>query len=52
MSEKSPVLTDAEESAAQGLILLGRSREEAIKEIRRNEDEQFKQMERDWWGNS
>lgn len=37
------------ESAIQGLIMLGRSREEAIAELREAEDQQIKDAINEWW---
>lgn len=37
------------ESAIQGLMLLGRTREEAEREIHQNEDRKDREMEDEWW---
>lgn len=38
---------DVEETAIQGLILLDRTRKEAIAELRKNEESRYDQMSRD-----
>ncbi|MFA7408572.1 MAG: hypothetical protein WCY93_12230 [Anaerolineaceae bacterium] len=36
-------------SAVEGLMLLGRTREEAVKELNKNEDRRYRKMEAELW---
>lgn len=49
MKQSEPILSEEEKSAVEGLILLGRTRDAAIKEVRQNDEDRQSQMERDWW---
>ena len=40
---------ELQESMIQGLMIMGRTREEALKEIAENEENRYRQMERELW---
>jgi|TARA_Y100000815_G_scaffold266043_1_gene283743 hypothetical protein len=52
MKQSAPILSEEEKSAVEGLMILGRTRDQAIKEVRQNDEDQQAQMERDWWNKS